>query len=64
MYDFTLELPDGRCFSVSVPGETWRWHTAFSEACRSVESLEGLPERSGIRCIDYSWHLAEAIETA
>ena len=59
MYDFTLELPDGRQLSVRVPGESWRWATAFSDACRAVEFAEELPPRSGIRCIDYSWDLAD-----
>lgn len=57
MYDFTLELPDGRRLNVSVPGESWRWAAAFSDACLAVEIEEALPPRSGIRCIDYSWEL-------
>ena len=57
MYDFTLELPDGRRLNVAVPGEHWRWQNAFSDACLLAESGEGLPARSGIRCIDYAWQV-------
>lgn len=64
MYTFTLELPDGRRYSVAVESEPWRWHVAFGEACRTVEADHGLPARSGIRCVDYSWHLVASKKAA
>jgi hypothetical protein len=64
MYDFTLQLSDGRQLNVMVPGESWRWTIAFSEACLSVEVTEGLPARSGIRCIDYSWNAPDHARAA
>ena len=55
MFDFTLQLPDGRVTQVSVKGETWRWHAAFSEACQALETREGLSAGCGIRCLTYDW---------
>jgi hypothetical protein len=55
MYDFTLQLPDGRLLKIAVQAEHWKWQIAFSQACLMAESGEGLPARSGIRCIDYAW---------